>query len=183
MRRRSAVTLRELKYDRVFDAVKLVRRGWSIRNAMDKVNFNVDSGVRALVGSIHRAMHPPCVPAARMGRPTNLSAEQEQQLSDAVKAFQLQAFNITKLHLIQAVSDIICDISDEEKAKWPTGRPSESWVRRFCERRHLHLRMESRVESCRAKATTKANVAQHLSVLAHLVTTHNITAERISNWD
>jgi len=43
--------------------------------------------------------------------------------------------------------------------------------------------MENRIESCRAKATTKANVAQHLSVLAHLVTTHNITAERISNWD
>jgi len=42
MRRRSAVTLRELKYDRVLDAVKLVRRGWSIRNAMDEVNFNVD---------------------------------------------------------------------------------------------------------------------------------------------
>jgi len=43
--------------------------------------------------------------------------------------------------------------------------------------------MENCIESFRAKATTKANVAQHLSVLAHLVTTHNITAERISNWD
>ena len=88
-----------------------------------------------------------------------------------------------RIATIQAVSDIISDISEEEKAKWPTGRPSESWVRRFCKRRHLHLRVENRVESCRAKATTKANVAQHLSVLAHLVTTHNITAERISNWD
>jgi len=56
-------------------------------------------------------------------------------------------------------------------------------VRRFCEHRHLRLRMENRVESCRDKPMTKADVAQHLSVLAHLVTSHNITAERISNGD
>jgi len=55
-------------------------------------------------------------------------------------------------------------------------------VRRFCQRQYLQLRMENHIESCRATETTKANVAQHLSVLAHLVTTHNITAERISNW-
>jgi len=61
-----------------------------------------------------------------MGRPTNLSAKQVQKLSDAVKAFQLQGFNITKLHLIQAVSDIISDKSEAEKAKSHTGRPSES---------------------------------------------------------
>jgi len=43
--------------------------------------------------------------------------------------------------------------------------------------------MENRVESCGAKAMTKANVSQNLSVLAHKVFTHNITAERMSNWD
>jgi len=117
MRRRAAVTICELKRERVLDAVKLVRRGWSVRNAMDEVNFNIDSAVRASVGSIHRALHPPVFPATRMGRPTNLLVEQGQKLSDAVKAFQLQGFNITKLHLIQAVSDIISDIFAEEKAK------------------------------------------------------------------
>ena len=44
------MTLRELKNDRVLDAVKLVRRGWSIRNVMDEVKFNVESAVRNLVG-------------------------------------------------------------------------------------------------------------------------------------
>jgi len=183
MRGRSAVPIRDLKRERILDAVKLVRRGWSIRNAMDAVNFNVDSAVRSSVGSVHRALHPPVLPAARMGRPTNRSVEQEQKPSDAFKAFQLQGFNITKLHLIQAVSDIFSDMSAEEKAKWPTGGPSKSWMRRFCQRRHLQLRMENRIEIFLANATTTAKFAQHLSVLAHLVTTHNITAERVSNWD
>jgi len=105
------VTIRELNLELVLDAVELARRGWSVRNAMDEVKFNVDSAVRASVGSIHQALHPPVLPAARMGRPTNLSVKQEQNLSDAVQAFQLQGFNITKLHLIQAVSDIISDMS------------------------------------------------------------------------
>jgi len=113
---------------------------------MDEVNFNVDLAVRASVGSNHGALHPPVLPAERMGRPTYLSVEQKQKLSHAVKAFQLQGFNITKLHLIQAVSDIFSDMSAEEKAKRPTGRPSESWVRRFCQRRHLQLHMENRIE-------------------------------------
>jgi len=72
-------------------------------------------------------------------------------------------------------------MSAEEKAKWRTGRPS--FVRRFCQRRHLQLRMENRIERCRVKKSTEANVARHLCVLAHLVTTHNITAERLSNWN
>ena len=84
---------------------------------MDEVNFNVDSAVRASVGSIHRALHPLVLPEARMGRPKNLSVEQEQNPSDAVKAFQLQGLNITKLHLIHDVSDIISDMSAEEKTK------------------------------------------------------------------
>jgi len=87
MRRRSAVTICELERERVLDAVKLVWRGWSIRIAMDEVKHNVDSAVRASVGSIYRALHPPVFPEARMCRPTNLSAEQKQKLSDAVKAF------------------------------------------------------------------------------------------------
>jgi len=37
MRRRSAVTIGELERERVLEAVKLVRRGWSIRIAMDDV--------------------------------------------------------------------------------------------------------------------------------------------------
>jgi len=42
---------------------------------------------------------------------------------------------------------------------------------------------ENRIERCRAKTSTEANVARHLCVLAHLVTKHNITAKQLSNWD
>jgi len=177
------MTIWELKRERVLDAVKLVQRGWSIRNNMDEVKFSVDWPVRISDKSIHRALNFPLLPAARMGRPTNLLKEQENNLSVAVKAFQLLGFNITKLHLVQAVSDIFSDMFAEEKAKWPTARPFESWVPRFRQQRHLQLRMKNRIESCRAKATTKTSVAQRLFVLAHLVTTHNIIAERISHWD
>jgi len=58
MRRRSAVTIGELERERVLEAVKLVRRGWSIRIAMDDVKQNVDSVVRASVGSIYGRCTP-----------------------------------------------------------------------------------------------------------------------------
>ena len=165
------------------DAVKLVRRGLERQERYVRGQLQHRLGGPRLGRVNPPGAAPPSFTGGANGPPTNLSVEQEQKLSYAVKAFQLQGFNITKLHLIQAVSDIFSDMSAEEKAKWPAGRPSESWVRRFCQRRHLQLRMENRIESCRAKAATKASVAQHLSVLAHLFTTHNITAERISNWD
>jgi len=78
---------------------------------------------------------------------------------------------------------VIADLPPEEQAKWRDLQPSIGWVRRFCQRHSLRLRLENRVESARARATTKANVAQHLSILAHLIKTHDLTAERISNWD
>lgn len=107
----------------------------------------------------------------------------EERLRNAIGELQAQGFNISKLHLCQAVEIALAELPAEEQAKWKSKRPSEGWVRRFCARHDLRFRHESRVAGVRARATTKANVASHLSILQHLVVTHGITAERISNWD
>jgi len=183
MRRRSPVTTRELKHRHVVRAAVLVRQGLSIRQAMKEVNAEVDPEEHATVGSIHRELHPREGTPARVGRPPALSAAAEERLRTAIVDFQAKGFSITKLHLRHVVADVIADLPPEEQAKWRDRQPSIGWVRRFCQRHSLRLRLENRVESARARATTKANVAQHLSILAHLIKTHDLTAERISNWD
>jgi len=56
-------------------------------------------------------------------------------------------------------------------------------VRLFCRRNSIKLRRENVLESVRARAMTKENFASHFAMLAHLIVKHDITPERMSNWD
>jgi len=183
MRLRAPISNRQRKHDRFVQAVEQVRDGFSIRLAMETVNFGAPGNECSTVGSIHRELHRVTVSTARVGQPSDLTEAQEAALCKTITDFQVRGFSITKVHLIEAVTDVIAELPAEEKNKRVGGRPSDAWMRRFCSRNDLNFRHENRVEGARAKATTKASYAQHFAILDHLVKTQNITADRISNWD
>eukprot|EP00170_Pyropia_yezoensis_P008274 contig_34525_g8301 len=152
------------------------------RAALAIVNVGRAANTRVSCGSLARALtqstarKPP-------GRRTKLTAAHEMLIVDAIKEFQRSGFNITKEHLIEAVADAVKDLPAEEQEKWKDGRPSEHWVRLFCRRHGMRLKKESLLESVRARAMTKANLATHFSTMAYLIQEHNITPDRMSNWD
>jgi len=151
------------------------------RAALAIVNAGRPANNHVTYGTLARALKPG-VPT-RPGRRNKLPAASEAALADAISEFQSNGFNITKGHLVEAVSNIIKDLPVEQQAQWKDGRPSEHWVRLFCRRNSMKLRRENVLESVRAKAMTKENFATHFAILAHLIDKHNITPERMSNWD
>ena len=157
--------------------------GTSMREAMRQANIDEGKHTRVTFGALQRALHPPSEPPAPAGRRTLIDATNELKLKEAILFYQGRGFNITKEHLREAVGGIIADLPEAERAKWKHDRPSEAWARAFCERHNLRFMAENRVDAARARATTKENYGKHFSVLSHLVKTHKITPERLSNWD
>jgi len=102
-----------------------------------------------------------------------LSAEQEDVVVGVIQAFSINNLPLSKLQIRAMVS-----------RRWNVA-VSESWVRRFLRRHHLHLR----ARSCKALAEKRMgaqmieNVKGFLDELTHFLTTHHFGPAAVMNFD
>jgi len=150
---------------------------------MRRANEGESKHTLVTYGALYRAIHPPTVAPRPVGRRTLVSHQNELKIKEAVIFYQERGLNITKQKLREAVATIIAELPEPKLAMWKHDRPGEWWARSFCERHGLCFLAENRLDATRARATTKENYGKHFSMHSHLISTHNITPDRLSNWD
>jgi len=150
---------------------------------MRRANAGETKHTQVTYGSLYRALHPPAVTPAPVGRRTLISAVNELKLKDAIMLYQERGFNTTKQHLREAVAGIIADMPEVERSAWKHDQPCETWARDFCQRKGLRFLAENRLDAARARATTREKYGKHFAILSHLIVTHKIFPDRLSNWD
>ena len=184
MSRRATASWEDLWRHAVHRAVEIYHHDApiSLREAMRRANEGETKQTQVTYGSLYRALHPPAVTSAPAGRRTLISAVNQLKLKDAIMLHEERGFTITKQHLREAVACIIADMPEVERSAWKHYQPCETWARDFCQRQGLRFLAKNRLDAARARATTKENYA-HFAILSHLLVTHNISPDRLSNWD